>query len=143
MPHGLQLSLRPRLLLLDLVPQHPSQDLAGLRLGHLLDEPDAAAQLLRRRDPLVEPGYNLLCLGFAGLLARGQDNVGARDLGVLLAVPGANDADVGDVLAADDFGLELGGGDLEALCGEDEMLVQYLNDRLRRISSGANSTYCT
>lgn len=45
---------------------------------------------------------------------------------MLLAVPDADDADIGNVLAADEFGLELGGWNLEALYVEKARLVSEM-----------------
>lgn len=62
---------------------------------------------------------------------------------MLLLVPDADDADIGDVLAADELGFELGGWDLEALCtcsqlleclaqGSEEKHVLYLMSSFMR-----------
>lgn len=93
-----------------------------MRLGHLLDEAHATAQLLGRRDALVQPGDNIICQRLALLDALADNHIRARDLGVLLLVPDADDADIGDVLAADELGLELGGRDLKALCSCSQLL---------------------
>lgn len=116
-PTHLQLRLwRLRLfLLLNLISQNPTQNLARLRLGDLLDEAHASAQLLGRRNLGIEPLGDVLSPGFRLFDARLEHDVGARDLGVLLLVPDTNDADVGNVFAAVELGFELCGGYLEAL----------------------------
>jgi hypothetical protein len=44
---------------------------------------------------------------------------------VLLLVPDTDDADVSDIVTADEFGLEFGGRDLEALCCGSRVSVTY------------------
>lgn len=114
-PSQLRLWRLRLILLLGLVLQHPPQNLARLRLGHLLDEAHASAQLLGRPNLGVEPPDYVLGPGLRLFDAGLEHDVGARDLGVLHLVPDADDADVGDVFAAVELGLELCGGDLEAL----------------------------
>lgn len=91
-----------------------------MRFRNLLDEANASAQLLGGRNLCIEPLGDFLGLGL-GLFDTGlEHNVGARDLGVLFLVPDTDDADISDIVAADEFGLEFGGGDLEALCSRVE-----------------------
>lgn len=63
-----------------------------------------------------DPIGDLLGEVFRPLDTRFRDDVGAGDLGVLLVVPDADDADVVNVLAADELGFQLCGRDLETLC---------------------------
>lgn len=96
-----------------------------MRFRNLLDEANASAQLLGGRDLCIEPLGDFLGLGLGRLDTSLEHDIGARDLGVLLLVPDADDADVSDILAADELGFEFGRGDLEALCGGSRVSVTY------------------
>lgn len=101
----LQLRLCTRtFLLLDLILQHPSQNLTRLRLRNLLDESHTTAQSLRRSDSLTQPAddilFQLICL----LDIRTHNDISAGYFGVLVVVPDTDDADVVYVFATEEFG---------------------------------------
>lgn len=77
---------------------------------------DSAPELLGMGDAGGHPVGNLLGEVIRPLDTGFGDDVGAGDLGVLLVIPDADDADVVNVLAADELGFQLCGRDLETLC---------------------------
>ena len=107
----LQFRLPPRR---PLIPQHPPQNLPRRIPWHLLNELDAAPQLLMCcKLRLHHPVDLLYCDGARPCFA---DHEGA---GYLVArnvrVRNADDGSVEDLLVPDQDGLELGGRDLKAL----------------------------
>ena len=78
-PQSSQLRLRlPLLLLLHLVLQQPSQNLAGRRLGDLIDETNPTPQPLMIRDLSIHPLDNLVRIAVVGFLS--MDDVRSRGL---------------------------------------------------------------
>lgn len=107
----LQLRLPPRR---PLIPQHPPQNLPRRIPWHLLNELDAAPQLLMCRQLRLHHPVDLLYCdraapGFAH--HEGTGDLVARDVRVW----NADNGSVEDLLVPDEDGLELGGRDLKAL----------------------------
>lgn len=110
-----KLQLRSRPLLISLL-QHPPQHLPSRRLRNRLHKSHPSPQLLMRRRPPREPLDDIPRKRVVPHDSHLRHDVGARHLGLSLRVPDPDDAGVGDIGAGEEEALQLGGGDLEAVC---------------------------
>lgn len=112
----LQLGSFRTILLLCLFLEHPSQNLPTWILGHLINEPDTAAQLLVRRNLTSNPINQLFGLLISPWHSGVHDNVGTRDLLGSLLVKSRDNASIGDLAVSKKNAFQLCWGNLEALC---------------------------